>query len=535
MKLFCNGEDMKNMSKLNWLFLGLKLVLFITIYSSCSGSEIEKVLKDEKAAEEEEELVRPESKVWEADVLERHLKEVSKNELSFVNLPDEECPIEGEIVCGASVDKAPYGFMGKVKEIISEGDETHILLEDVPLVELIGTGSDAYDVDLKESFLGVYNDEASFLSDPVQNRSLQIPEIYLKKEWKSNDGKLVLTADVHLETVRFEGALDFNYPYLEKCSSKIRLKGRALLQIKAGKGLGNQKIKIDLGVLKFRPIQRWIKSKPVSFVPEIPLSLELTMRINSIEGDLFEIDIDQVFGFDYNRAGKLVFIDEGNTGFSKTLDIFRIDAGQDFAEISAGLKAGLAVSLFNKEDCYVSLLLGYKSLFALTLKNDQQGNKSTLQCNHLLSGQIICLLRALGCQISDINQEIVLKRLPELSWKLYPDFFDITAESTSPSDIRMRSQLKLNSLPYLWDGILDWGFVVSGKSYSFGKPDMDMLEKQLVCELTEEVMSAFVDGQVYELAPYVTTILGTTYGETISFKHDVGFIPPGHGGGDAVH
>lgn len=164
MKLFCNGEDMKNMSKLNWLFLGLKLVLFITIYSSCSGSEIEKVLKDEKAAEEEEELVRPESKVWEADVLERHLKEVSKNELSFVNLPDEECPIEGEIVCGASVDKAPYGFMGKVKEIISEGDETHILLEDVPLVELIGTGSDAYDVDLKESFLGVYNDEASFLS-----------------------------------------------------------------------------------------------------------------------------------------------------------------------------------------------------------------------------------------------------------------------------------------------------------------------------------------------------------------------------------
>lgn len=68
------------MSKLNWLFLGLKLVLFITIYSSCSGSEIEKVLKDEKAAaeEEEEELVRPESKVWEADVLERHLKEVSK-------------------------------------------------------------------------------------------------------------------------------------------------------------------------------------------------------------------------------------------------------------------------------------------------------------------------------------------------------------------------------------------------------------------------------------------------------------------------
>lgn len=29
-------------------------------------------------------------------------------------------------------------------------------------------------------------------------------------------------------------------------------------------------------------------------------------------------------------------------------------------------------------------------------------------------------------------------------------------------------------LPYLWDGILGWGFVVSGKCYSFGKPDMDM-------------------------------------------------------------
>ena len=250
---------------------------------------------------------------------------------------------------------------------------------------------------------------------------------------------------------------------------------------------------------------------------------------------MFEIDIDQVFGFDYDRAGKLVFIDEGNAEFSKTLNNFQIDAGKDFIELSAGLKVGLAVSLYNREDCYISLLLGYKSLFALSLKNDQQGNKSTLQCNHLLSGQIICLLRFLGHQVSDINQEIVIKRLPELSWKLYPDFFDITAESTSPSDIRMRSKLKLNSLPYLWDGILDWGFVVSGKCYSFGKPDMDMLEKQSVCELTEEVMSAFVDGYVYELAPYVTTMLGTTYGETISFKHDVGFIPPGHGGGDAVH
>lgn len=125
MKLFCNGEDMKNMSKLNGLLGVLKLVLFITIYSSCSGSEIEKVLKDEKVKEE---LVQPESKVWETDILERHLKEVSKNELSFVNLPDEECPIEGEIVCGASVGEAPYGFMGKVKEIISEGDETHILI-----------------------------------------------------------------------------------------------------------------------------------------------------------------------------------------------------------------------------------------------------------------------------------------------------------------------------------------------------------------------------------------------------------------------
>jgi hypothetical protein len=269
--------------------------------------------------------------VMDHDIVSSDLKEVSSDgTLVFTNLKPEEIPAKGAVICSAPSKLAPQGFLYKVKEVTTKGDETTIVTEMATIEESIKNASVSQSFNLSvatiENVPGVDVQIEDYAANSAKS-AVQYAGLFdfLWGDGNSSmpDTKLAL-AKLNVDIPfgdkgsgnavgikgRLKGSIDISTMF--HCEMDIEdysLKHLSLTtnpQFKAQlataiEGRMTQELKVHIATFQYAPVTVMAGSIPVVFTPVLAIDAVITVNGEvSMQATLVDWDYSYTFGCTYN-------------------------------------------------------------------------------------------------------------------------------------------------------------------------------------------------------------------------------------------
>jgi ribosomal protein L31E len=190
--------------------------------------------------------------------------------LVFNRLSAEDMPESGDIICSAPSKAAPQGFLYRVKEVTTRGNETTIVTEEATLEEAVEEAEVEEDLEMTISEIELTDGveiEESELSPKSQVSSrasatleVKIQKIKIEKKLDENihiKGSIDIGAKVRCE-VKIEWFQMKRFSLTTQPQFKAKLEATVESKIE-------KEIKINVATLKYSPVTVWVGVVPLVF------------------------------------------------------------------------------------------------------------------------------------------------------------------------------------------------------------------------------------------------------------------------------
>ena len=195
----------------------------------------------------------------------------------------------GDILVDSSSEKAPYGYLRKVKSInTNKGGETVVLTESATLVEAINKGH----INFNTGKLTMANVERYELAEGVRlknakNTDFTVFSLDYEKVFTNEYGEVTISGHTDLELEYFFDfdwdweLLPYPHAFVKKFESGVEINQSASISVYSEAGAGMQE-RVSLAKFYFMPWTFSVGPVPVVFVPRIELFVEMDGSIVAV-------------------------------------------------------------------------------------------------------------------------------------------------------------------------------------------------------------------------------------------------------------